>query len=330
MNPICTIAIPVYNRYDIISNALDSSLSQGIENIEILVIDNCSTDGTWEVLQSYTDRRLRIIRNQSNVGLFGNFNRCLSLAKGKYLRILCSDDRLIKNCLVSEVKYMEKYTNASVLTTRSLHVDQFNKPLRIGAGHLNPGIYEGKKMICNALWIQAYYGDNPLNCPSGILIRREVAVKCGYFNENFRFTADMDYWLRLLEYGDLIVLSDIGCEVIEHPGREAHRLFLEGHLMSNHFEMVKRREIFIRSFNKHLYQKIMYQMAGRCLWYVLKTLCMGEWRSAYTHLEMIKKYRLSYVIAMIALGRHVIIRLYQKISNRRHILYNSFIPITNM
>ena len=330
MNPICTIAIPVYNRYDIVPRALDSVLSQEVEDIEILVVDNCSTDRTWEVLQRYRDRRLRIIRNQSNVGLFGNFNRCLSLAKGKYLRILCSDDRLIKNCLVSEIKYMEEYTKASVLTTRSLHVNQFNKPLLIGAGHLKPGIYEGKKMICNALWIQAYYGDNPFNFPSGILMRRDVVVKCGYFDENLKSVADMDYWLRLLEHGDLIASPDIGCEIIEHPGREAHHLFLEGHLMSDQFDMVKHREIFLRSFDKHLYQNIMYQMAGRCLWYVLKTFCMGQRRSAYIHLAMIKKRRLSYVIAMIALGRHVAIRLYQKIANRRYTLFNSCRPIPNI
>src|SRR5579885_2083954 len=99
---LCTIAIPVYNRAQLVRQALESALAQDLENTEILVIDNCSTDGTWETLHEYSDPRLRLVRNPTNVGLFGNLNRCLELAEGKYLRILCSDDRLLPGCIRTE------------------------------------------------------------------------------------------------------------------------------------------------------------------------------------------------------------------------------------
>src|SRR4051794_31293108 len=83
--PVCTIAIPVYNREDLVRGAIESALQHQQADLEILVIDNCSTDRTAEVARSYEDPRLRVVVNDSNLGLFGNFNRCLELATGKYI-----------------------------------------------------------------------------------------------------------------------------------------------------------------------------------------------------------------------------------------------------
>ena len=69
---ICTVAIPVYNRRDLVQRALQSVLTQDIDDLDILVVDNCSDDGTWEALTAYRDPRLRLVRNERNVGLFGN------------------------------------------------------------------------------------------------------------------------------------------------------------------------------------------------------------------------------------------------------------------
>ncbi|GAI98190.1 unnamed protein product [marine sediment metagenome] len=112
----CTIAIPVYNREDLIRRAVESALAQNVPDLEILVVDNCSTDRTWDVLHTYSDSRLRLVRNERNMGLFGNFNRSLQLAQGKYFRLLCSDDKLPPNCLMSEIDMMEQHENVVLLS----------------------------------------------------------------------------------------------------------------------------------------------------------------------------------------------------------------------
>jgi glycosyltransferase involved in cell wall biosynthesis len=105
--PTCTVAIPVFNRKDMVQRAVASALAQPVSSLDVLVVDNCSTDGTWDALQRLSDPRLRLVRNSHNVGLFGNFNRCLDLATGTYLRFLCSDDTLAAGCLQREISEME-------------------------------------------------------------------------------------------------------------------------------------------------------------------------------------------------------------------------------
>ena len=94
MNPLVSILIPVYNRENIISETIDSAISQTYQNIEVIVCDNASTDGTWNILQAYArkDPRIKIFRNEDNLGPLLNWKRCLDNAQGEYGKILWSDD----------------------------------------------------------------------------------------------------------------------------------------------------------------------------------------------------------------------------------------------
>lgn len=82
---LVSVLVPVYNRRDIIVETLSSALSQTYQNIEIVVVDNCSADGTWELISDLakTDSRLRVFRNATNLGPVRNWLRCLQEAKGK-------------------------------------------------------------------------------------------------------------------------------------------------------------------------------------------------------------------------------------------------------
>ena len=89
-----TTVIPVYNRRDLVKRSIESAMSQGVDGHEILLMDNCSTDGTWEVLSEYArrDSRVRCVRNESNVGPVRNWLRGVELAQGEYCHLLFSDD----------------------------------------------------------------------------------------------------------------------------------------------------------------------------------------------------------------------------------------------
>ena len=81
--PLVSVCIPVYNFATLLWGAIDSVLRQTLQDFEVIVCDNCSTDDTWHVLQGYHDPRLRIFRNETNVGPWANFNKVMSLAQGK-------------------------------------------------------------------------------------------------------------------------------------------------------------------------------------------------------------------------------------------------------
>ena len=108
-NPLVSILIPVYNREDIVGETIESALAQTYSNIEIVIVDNCSTDGTWTVLQDYAkkDKRIRVFQNEENVGPVLNWKRCIDEAKGEYAKILFSDDLISENFIEETVKLID-------------------------------------------------------------------------------------------------------------------------------------------------------------------------------------------------------------------------------
>ena len=89
--------IPVYNRPDLVKRSIQSALQQNVEGHQIIVIDNCSTDSTWNSVSQYGrdyPRRIRCIRNTTNIGPVRNWRRGVSEATGKFCHILFSDDQI--------------------------------------------------------------------------------------------------------------------------------------------------------------------------------------------------------------------------------------------
>lgn len=93
---LVSILIPVYNREDLVRRAIDSTLRQTYPNIEVIVVDNASTDGTWQTINAYAekDQRVQCYRNDRNIGPIGNWRECLRRSRGEYIKILFSDDWL--------------------------------------------------------------------------------------------------------------------------------------------------------------------------------------------------------------------------------------------
>ncbi|MDD5056760.1 MAG: glycosyltransferase family 2 protein [Sideroxydans sp.] len=100
-HPKVSILIPVYNRENLIGECIESALAQTVSDIEVVVVDNASTDGTWKICQHYAvqDRRVRLFRNESNIGPVRNWIRCAQEAYGQYSKILFSDDLLEPRCI---------------------------------------------------------------------------------------------------------------------------------------------------------------------------------------------------------------------------------------
>ena len=279
-----TVAIPVYNRRDLVRRALDSALAQDAPGLDVLVVDNCSDDGTWEVLERYSDPRLRLVRNERNLGLFGNFNRCLELARGTYLRFLCSDDTLTPGMLRREVALMERYPTASLLTTRGRLVNEALSPLGTQADLLGPGVYGGNAAIYAALWCQLAYGKNVINYPSGVLLRSSAAERAGRFDEQLRIVGDLDFFFRVLAHGDLVVLDAIGCEIMIHTGQEGMDKARAGALV-HEFELLLRRNQALLASDKQA-QALRHQLPGYTLWLALKFLSLRMLPEARLHLDL--------------------------------------------
>jgi glycosyltransferase involved in cell wall biosynthesis len=97
--PKVTIAIPTFNRVVFLQQALDSALAQTYPNIEVIVSNNASTDGTEKLLSTYSDERLKVMHQVSNIGMMGNWDACLASASGEFFLLLSDDDVLEKNAI---------------------------------------------------------------------------------------------------------------------------------------------------------------------------------------------------------------------------------------
>ena len=255
----CTIAIPVYNREKLLGQAIESALAQQGDDVEILVVDNCSTDRSWEIARGYADPRLRLVRNERNLGLFGNFNRCLDLARGAYVRILGSDDRLLPGCLRGEVDAMERHPNVGLLSTRGWAVDETYRRKRVVGDLMAPGEYRGAEMIGATLWMLSHYNGTPLNLPSGILLRRSATERAGRFTEDMRLLGDVDYWLKMMTAGDVLIVDRFGCEILEHTGQETFELNNGGYYATELLLLARRWSAHLR--RQGVYQQIVEQSA---------------------------------------------------------------------
>lgn len=105
---LVSILIPVYNRENLISECIESALSQTYKNIEIIVVDNNSTDNTLEICEFYAQKysNVQVYENDKNIGPVLNWRRCLDKAKGEYAKILFSDDLIYEDYLDKTVPFI--------------------------------------------------------------------------------------------------------------------------------------------------------------------------------------------------------------------------------
>ncbi|MBA3428379.1 MAG: glycosyltransferase family 2 protein, partial [Actinobacteria bacterium] len=97
--PRVSIAIPVYNGANTIRAAIDSALAQTYDGIEIVIVDNSSSDDTVEIVKSYDDARIRLHQNPTNIGFHRNHSRSFELSRCEFVKPLHADDRLLPHCV---------------------------------------------------------------------------------------------------------------------------------------------------------------------------------------------------------------------------------------
>ncbi len=224
IEPAITIGIPVFNREVLVRKALESALRQPGSDLEILVVDNASTDRTWEVLNSYHDPRLRLVRNERNLGLFGNFNRCIMLARGRYVMTLCSDDVLLDGFIAPARRLLDQDPDLGIVSSRGRAIDERRGTTFPLGSNLPAGIYARGDAIAAALWALSTFYTNPFNYPSGMLLRTAIARASHGMDESLGFGADVKLYLDMLRSSSLAILDVMGCEVLMHAEQENEKI----------------------------------------------------------------------------------------------------------
>lgn len=204
---IVSVCIPTYNGATYLRHAVDSVLSQTFTDFELLIIDDCSSDNTAQVVAGYSDPRIRFLRNQQNLGAQENWNRCLSEARGRYFKLLPQDDVLEPTCLARQVDVLETdiaLRVALVFCARTIIGTDGTPIMARGYTGAREGTLSARRILRSCV----RRGTNLLGEPGGVLFRRDLARQVGYFNASEPYVIDLDYWWRLLANGDAYYLPE--------------------------------------------------------------------------------------------------------------------------
>jgi glycosyltransferase involved in cell wall biosynthesis len=208
MLPKVSILIPTYNHAHFLDEAIQSALAQTFTDFELIIVDNCSTDNTDQVVAKFlVDKRVSYVKNETNLGLVGNWNKCLELANGEYIKFLCSDDKFHPQLLEKFVPIMEQYPSVSMVTSNKAYFGSIDEVVYLPYNHL----VSGKELIYQTLLITDFIGD-----PTCVMIRKSN-LKLGGFRTDMLWIVDWEMWIRHLLVGDCYVVPDILLYTRKHP-----------------------------------------------------------------------------------------------------------------
>jgi glycosyltransferase involved in cell wall biosynthesis len=181
--PKVSVIIPTYNRAHVLREAIDSVLSQKYSDLELLVVDDGSTDHTKEVVSSYTSKLAYIY--QEHQGVSAARNRGIKHTKGDYLAFLDSDDLWLPDKLSTQMRFMEDHPEIHICYTeerwirRGVRVNPMKKHRKYSGM-----IFEHCLPLC-------------IVSPSSVLIARSLLEEIGVFDEELKVCEDYDLWLRI-------------------------------------------------------------------------------------------------------------------------------------
>lgn len=199
--PAISVILSIYNHHIYIKECIQSILDQSYNDWELIIIDDGSTDNSYEELKKFeqTDNRIKIIRNKRNQGLPKCLNYGISISKGEFIIRVDADDICLENRFETLIKNITKGENSNidVLGSNAYFVNKQNKI--IGQSSMPLNFKDFKKEI---------YKRNPF-IHSSVLIRKSFLLKNSLYDKNFVKAQDYDLWLRGFKFNNYKNLEKI-------------------------------------------------------------------------------------------------------------------------
>jgi glycosyltransferase involved in cell wall biosynthesis len=189
--PIVSVLITAYNREDYIAQAVESVLASTLQNYELIIVDDQSNDNTVKIAQSYAakDERIKVYRNEVNLGDYPNRNKAAYYATGKYIKYLDSDDLIYPHGLEVMVRAMEQFPEAGYgLSSVPDNKGAFPVCISPKAAYLE-----------HFFTVSAHFNRSP----GSAIIRTEVFRKVGGFSGK-RMIGDNEMWFKLSQEYNLV------------------------------------------------------------------------------------------------------------------------------
>lgn len=183
MSPKVSVVMAVYNGEKYLRQAIDSILAQTFSDFEFIIVDDCSTDVTSQIIQGYNDKRIRFVRNEENLGLTRSLNKGLVLAGGEYIARMDGDDLSLPDRLAKQVAFMEANHDVGACGTWARDIDQEGKVIR------------NREALIGDELDSFYWRVSPLIHPTAMF--RFTPSLGPWYDETIPVAQDYDLWLRI-------------------------------------------------------------------------------------------------------------------------------------
>ncbi len=208
LRPAVSVIMSVYNDAQYLREAVESILEQSFTDFEFIIIDDCSTDNSLEILREYEqqDKRIRVVHNDKNCGLTLSLNKGLGLVRGKFIARMDGDDISVKDRFQTQLDYMKEHADCVALSGQVTYIDRDGWEIGSSSNPCN------HKEIEKMLW----EGFGSVVVHSAVMFSRDAVDKCGGYRDEAGSSEDLDLYLRLGEIGKLANLPDVLMKVRRH------------------------------------------------------------------------------------------------------------------
>lgn len=270
MPPKVSVLVPTYNRAQYLGEAVQSALQQTYQDLEVIVVDDGSTDHTAEIIRAITDPRLRYTF-QENRGVASALNTAARLAQGEYVAMLGSDDRWNPELLATLTPRLEEEPTLGVVYARAQGMDANGQPLPqlLGAPQKFPG-----QPLPSLL-----YGD--CVCAIAAVIRRTCLEQVGGFDESLHANEDWDLWIRLAEHTRFAYVPLVLAQYRMHADS-----LTSGHAERYEKVLLDRLRLIERYYARPTIPRAAFAVKALALRNVhmdvtIRNLAVGRWRAAW-------------------------------------------------
>jgi glycosyltransferase involved in cell wall biosynthesis len=209
--PIVSVVMPVYNSERFLLAAIDSVLAQSWKHLELLLVDDASTDRSWETIESYSEPRIRCWRLRVNSGPAFTRNRCLCEASGKYVAFIDSDDIAAPTLIEEEVRFLESHAEFQLVAANRENIDENGKSL----GFFPLEECSSDRLAADMLFLN--------RLPTTTLMVRRTLLGDERFDPGIPIASDYEMWTRLTEKGAGCILPQTLAKYRVHPENITHR-----------------------------------------------------------------------------------------------------------
>ncbi|MFR4520086.1 MAG: glycosyltransferase [Fusobacterium sp.] len=240
---LVSVIMTVYNGEKYLKKTIESILTQTYDNFEFLILDDGSTDNSNKIILEYKkiDKRIKVF-NKGRVGRAQGLNYLVSIAKGKYVANIDSDDFSYKKRLEKEVEFLEKNKKIVLVGTGSNLIDEEDKIIQEKIMPLN---YEKIRKISARI------------CPfnhSSVMFRKKEVIELGNYNKNLKAQIDYDLWIRIIKEYEVANLK----EILSTKRVHSNQYFEQGILKINYGKLFLENKLSLKAIKELKLSKINY------------------------------------------------------------------------